>query len=76
MVNIIDVSEENWGRKVLSILLQDKTTKKNIIWATDDYESLGFDYKAFNQIQENMNITVVILIYRKRIVILEGIIGN
>lgn len=52
MVNIIDVSEENWGRKVLSILLQDKTTKKNIIWATDDYESLGFDYKAFNQIQE------------------------
>lgn len=26
---------------LLEILLQDKTTKKNIIWATDDYEGLG-----------------------------------
>ena len=24
-------------RTLLEILLQDKTTKKNIIWATDDY---------------------------------------
>ncbi len=29
---------------LLEILLQDKTTKKNIIWATDDYEGLGEAY--------------------------------
>ena len=28
-------------RTLLEILLQDKTTKKNIIWATDDYAELG-----------------------------------
>lgn len=35
----------------LSILLQDKTTKKNIIWATNSYESeLGTDYDDKKQI--------------------------
>ena len=28
-------------RTLLEILLQDKTTKKNIIWATDDYAVTG-----------------------------------
>lgn len=31
-------------KDVLSILLQDKSTKKNIIWATDAYETLGEGY--------------------------------
>ena len=31
-------------RTLLEILLQDKTTKKNIIWATDDYAELGEPY--------------------------------
>lgn len=31
-------------RTLLEILLQDKTTKKNIIWATDDYAELGERY--------------------------------
>lgn len=29
---------------ILSILLNDKTTNKNIIWATDNYKSKGFRY--------------------------------
>lgn len=29
---------------VLNLLLQDKSTKKNIIWATDTYEELGEDF--------------------------------
>ena len=29
---------------VLELLLQDKSTKKNIIWATDTYEELGEDF--------------------------------
>ena len=35
---------------VLSILLKDNTTGKNIIWATDNYEHLGFEYKSHKPI--------------------------
>ena len=37
-------------KNTLNILLQDKTTKKNIIWATDAYEHLGSKYGDKNQI--------------------------
>jgi hypothetical protein len=36
--------------KLLGLLLQDKTTRQNIIWATDDYLSLGQDYATDRQI--------------------------
>ena len=31
--------------ELLSILLKDKSSGKNIIWGTDDYLSNGFGYK-------------------------------
>ena len=37
-------------RALLEILLQDKTTKKNIIWATDDYAELGEPYSFKKEI--------------------------
>ena len=37
----------------LRLLLQDKTTKKNIIWATDSYASFGEAYTDRSQITEN-----------------------
>lgn len=37
----IDINEEKWSKKVLEILLMDRTTNRNIIWASDDYEHLG-----------------------------------
>lgn len=37
-------------RTLLEILLQDKTTKKNIIWATDDYAELGKPYSFKKEI--------------------------
>ncbi len=37
-------------RTVLHILLQDKTTKKNIIWATSSYEQFGEQYADDRQI--------------------------
>lgn len=40
MEKLIDISSYPVA-KVLDILLQDKSTKKNIIWATDTYEELG-----------------------------------
>lgn len=36
--------------RVLKILLKDKTTKKNIIWATDEYAYLGTGYSASDEI--------------------------
>lgn len=46
MTNFIDVDENLWSKKILDILLTDRTTKKNIIWATNDYEYLGMKYEA------------------------------
>lgn len=49
----VDVVEEailKYDASLLRQLLQDKTTKKNIIWATKDYESLGEAYGEFCEI--------------------------
>lgn len=44
MVFNIDVDENNWSKEVFSQLLTDKTTNRNIIWATSDYETVGLEY--------------------------------
>ena len=36
----------HFDSRILRLLLADKTTKKNIIWATRDYEELGPEYYA------------------------------
>lgn len=44
---LIDVKENNLiniDYEILSILLKDRTTNKNIIWATDNYEMHGPEY--------------------------------
>lgn len=49
----IDISENtlrNRG-KVLDILLRDRTTGRNIIWATDSYAKYGKEYAAKKQIK-------------------------
>ena len=43
LTKLIEISEYP-VRPVLPILLQDKTTGKNIIWATGSYKHLGADY--------------------------------
>lgn len=37
----IDIDEGKWSKDVLQVLLIDRTTNRNIIWGTDDYEALG-----------------------------------
>ena len=44
MAFTIDVDEGKWSKDVLKILLIDRTTKRNIIWGTDDYKPLGKEY--------------------------------
>lgn len=46
MAFTIDVDELKWDKDVLNILLLDRTTNRNIIWGTDDYEELGNEYNS------------------------------
>ena len=49
----IDIKEDEiktWGHEILETLLLDRTTGENIIWATDDYASMGDAYTFFKHI--------------------------
>lgn len=43
-IDIIKDDVGNIDRKLLKLLLKDKTTKENILWATKDYEDYGVGY--------------------------------
>lgn len=50
----VDVNEENILHKspeILKILLRDRTTGRNIVWATKTYELLGKDFKSSETIK-------------------------
>lgn len=52
--NSIDIKEnyiKDLSQDLLSILLVDHSSKKNIIWATDDYKSRGKGFSAKDQIK-------------------------
>lgn len=53
MEKLIDISSYPVSN-VLDLLLQDKSTKKNIIWATDTYEELGEGFT--DKVQMNVNL--------------------
>lgn len=52
----IDILESVLRKKgvLLDILLFDRTTKKNIVWATDSYEKFGKEFASKNQIQPDL----------------------
>lgn len=52
----IDIREDYLSKKndLLKILLKDKTTKKNIIWATDSYEKKGKKYMPLSPVSSNL----------------------
>lgn len=53
MSETIDIKENKiykLDNRLLEVLLLDRTTKKNLIWATDNYESRGYGYQANDQI--------------------------
>ena len=49
MTDLIDLNLKPI-KDTLKILLQDKTTKKNIIWATDSYKDFGSEYRDKQQV--------------------------
>lgn len=57
MVYGIDILEESirtLDAELLNIMLLDRTTRKNILWATDDYVHLGIGFEMFSEITSDL----------------------
>ena len=57
MDNNIDVSESTLlvnNPEILEILLKDRTTGRNILWATDEYEDLGELFQSHSEITKDL----------------------
>lgn len=53
MEKLIDIASSPI-REHLDLLLKDKSTKKNIIWATDTYSELGHGFTDKEQIDKTL----------------------
>lgn len=54
---LLDINEDDikeLDKRLLKILLIDRTTQKNILWGTDDYFEIGSGYEAGNEILEEL----------------------
>ena len=50
----IDINENdilNYDRELLAILLKDNSSRKNIVWATDNYSFLGNKYQYMDEVK-------------------------
>lgn len=52
-VNIVNTIVHQWSLELMGRLLIDRTTRKNIIWADDEYCELGDGYQPYDQITLN-----------------------
>ena len=53
-LNICEETIMNYAPALLDILLFDRTTRRNIIWATDDYAERGIEYSASSEIRPEL----------------------
>ena len=44
----------SYSPKILDILLKDRTSGRNIVWATEDYRQLGALYEAEGEIKAEL----------------------
>lgn len=54
---VLDVNENEirkMSRDILNTLLRDRTTRKNILWGTDDYAEYGYEYSAGSEITQSI----------------------
>ena len=52
--NSVDILENDFAPEVLEQLLRDHTTKRNIFWATHDYEERGEGYQYADEIKPEL----------------------
>ena len=53
-IDVIENSILLYDRSILRVLLSDKNTGKNILWATTDYAELGPGYEEFSEITADL----------------------
>ena len=53
-IDILEESIRTLDAELLNIMLLDRTTRKNILWATDDYVSLGPGFEMFSEITSDL----------------------
>lgn len=53
-IDIMEESVRSLDSELLNIMLLDRTTRKNILWATDDYVSLGVGFEVFSEITADL----------------------
>lgn len=53
-LNICEETIMNYAPALLDILLFDRATRRNIIWATDDYAERGIEYSASSEIRPEL----------------------
>lgn len=68
MIDIIEQEIVNMSEKLFNILLKDRTTKKNICWATDLYVSYGTSYYPQEPITKELVTGINTKIVRPRVV--------
>ena len=66
MNKLIDLNSP-YIKQILPILLKDRTTKKNMIWATDNYSQYGEDYYEISEINEKSLYTLDKDIFQPRV---------
>ncbi len=49
-IDVLEESIRSIDKKLLDILLSDRTTHRNILWATQDYSELGTGFEEFSEI--------------------------
>ena len=54
MIDTIEEELMNMSDKLFNVLLKDRTTKKNICWATDHYIAFGNAYYPQEPITKNL----------------------
>ncbi|MEA5002266.1 MAG: restriction endonuclease subunit M [Christensenella sp.] len=54
MIDILEQEIADMSKALFNVLLKDRTTKKNICWATDQFISLGSDYYPQEPITQNL----------------------
>ena len=67
LINIIEQELEDISSKLFKVLLMDRTTKKNICWATDSYIYLGSAYYPQEPITKDLVTGINNKIIRPRI---------
>ena len=66
-IDVIEDDIQMLDERLLRLLLKDKTTNSNIIWATADYENLGSGFEEFSEITPELITGVFSTVIQPRI---------